>query len=84
MAATFAAGRCLSGAEVKSSDVLKVAEAFEQWVLKGGSSAPVQDASGGQDACQHPGRPFAPPTCEGKRCTQKIHATLPPTWRRTS
>jgi hypothetical protein len=35
-AATFAARRCLGGNDVKSADVLKIAEAFEQWVLKGG------------------------------------------------
>jgi hypothetical protein len=32
-AATFAAGKCLGGSsEVKTADVLKVAEAFERWV----------------------------------------------------
>jgi hypothetical protein len=34
-AATFAAGKCLGGSsEVKTTDVLKVAEAFERWVLE--------------------------------------------------
>jgi len=33
-AATFAAGKCLGGSsEVKTTDVLKVAEAFERWLL---------------------------------------------------
>lgn len=33
-AATFAAGKCLGGnAEIKSTDVLAIAEAWERWVL---------------------------------------------------
>jgi len=37
-AATFAAGKCLGGDAntIKTADVLKVAEAFEKWVLEGG------------------------------------------------
>jgi hypothetical protein len=35
-AATFAAGRCLGGTEVKSNDVLAIAEAWERWVQRGG------------------------------------------------
>jgi hypothetical protein len=35
-AATFASGRAIAGQDVSSSDVIKVAEAFEKWVLKGG------------------------------------------------
>jgi hypothetical protein len=32
-AATFAAGRATCGADIRSADVLKVAEAFERWLL---------------------------------------------------
>jgi hypothetical protein len=35
-AATLAAGKCLGGNEVKSSDVMAIAEAWERWILKGG------------------------------------------------
>lgn len=34
-AAAFASGRCIAGQDLKSTDVVKVAEAFERW-LKGG------------------------------------------------
>jgi hypothetical protein len=35
-AATFAAGKCLGGdpATIKTADVLRVARAFEQWLLE--------------------------------------------------
>jgi hypothetical protein len=39
-AATFAAGKCLGGnTSLSSLDVLKVAEAFEAWIVKGGEPA---------------------------------------------
>jgi hypothetical protein len=38
-AASFAAGRAIAGQNVTSADVLKVAEAFERWVTKGGEQA---------------------------------------------
>jgi hypothetical protein len=31
-AATFCAGKCLAGVDVKSADLLKIAEAFERWL----------------------------------------------------
>ena len=31
-AAQFGAGKCVAGVDVKSTDVLKIAEAFERWV----------------------------------------------------
>lgn len=31
-AANFASGKCIAGVDVKTADVLRVAEAFEQWV----------------------------------------------------
>jgi hypothetical protein len=40
VAATFAAGKAVAGVEVSSADVLKIAEAWERWVL----------ASAGQEA----------------------------------
>ena len=32
-AASFCAGKAVAGVDVKSTDVLKIAEAFEEWVL---------------------------------------------------
>ncbi len=32
-AATFCAGKAVAGVDVKSADVLKIAEGFEHWVL---------------------------------------------------
>jgi hypothetical protein len=37
-AATFAAGKALGGTEPTSADVLKIAEAWEHWVLAGNES----------------------------------------------
>jgi hypothetical protein len=37
-AATYAAGARIAGQDLKSSDVLRLAEAFETWVLKGGDA----------------------------------------------
>ena len=38
-AASFTAGRSIAGQDVSSADVVKVAEAFERWVLKGGEQS---------------------------------------------
>ena len=42
-AATFCSGKAVAGAEVTSSDVVKIAAAFERWVLEPTSASAAQE-----------------------------------------